>query len=112
MKEVEKCEDLVEEDDVGVVVPVEDRLRVVDDQDALPEVVVMHLDGVEFNVFANFLLSILAWSIKSRLSNNFAPQSTELKKLILRYFCESRGSNPGAIGREAQAPPLCYDAPY
>ena len=44
MKEVEKCEDLVEEDDVGVVVPVEDRLRVVDDQDALPEVVVMHLD--------------------------------------------------------------------
>lgn len=47
MKEVEKCEDLVEEDDVGVVVPVEDRLRVVDDQDALPEVVVMHLDGVK-----------------------------------------------------------------
>ena len=58
MKEVEKCEDLVEEDDVGVVVPVEDRLRVVDDQDALPEVVVMHLDGVGLNALMKFSILI------------------------------------------------------
>ncbi len=38
--------DLIEEDDVGVVVPVKDRLRIVDNQDPLPEVVVVHLDQV------------------------------------------------------------------